>query len=148
MKDQLTQLCSELQQKGIKLTPARKIMLEILLQADRKLTNASELYDLTRAKNSRINFSTVYRNLEVLVDAGLVEKISFDGAARYKLSEKGTHRHHLICTSCNKTQPLPYCPMVELEEAVQKSTGFLPTEHRVEIFGYCAECSRNKKTRS
>lgn len=144
MRETLFQLYDQLQKKGLKLTPARKIMLEILLQSGERLTNASELYDQVRLRSQRINFSTVYRNLEILVDCGLIQKITFEGSAKYNLLEAGTHRHHLICTSCNKTEPLPYCPISELEAAVKKDTDFLPTDHKVEIYGFCKDC-RHKK---
>lgn len=146
MKAHLFQLYDELQKKGLKLTTARKIMLEIFLDSSDKLLNASDLYIRVQGKCNRINFSTVYRNLEILVDSGLVEKITFAGAAKYKLLEDDTHRHHLICTVCNKTEPLPYCPIGELVATVKKNSGFLPTEHRVEIFGFCAECNDKTNT--
>ena len=144
MNDQLIRLLDELQVKGLKLTAARKVMLEILLCSEEQLLNAAEIYDKVRNQNPQINFSTIYRNLEILVTSGLIEKISLEGSARYQLSGPGAHRHHLICTGCNKTEPLPYCPISELERAVRKNTDFLPLEHRVEIYGFCKDCRKGK----
>lgn len=144
MKERLFKLCDELRNNGLKLTPARKIMLESLLCANDHLISALELFDQVRAKNKRINFSTVYRNLEVLIDCGMVQKLTFEGSAKYQLQGDNNHQHHLICTGCKKTEILPYCPLVSLEEAVKNNTDFLPMEHKVEIYGYCKEC-RSKK---
>jgi dihydrolipoamide dehydrogenase len=130
--------------KELKLTPARKIMLEIFLSEEDKLQSALEIYDKVRLKNPRINFSTVYRNLEILVNTGLVEKVVFQTGANYKLLQSSTHRHHLICTACHKTEPLPFCPLRDLEEEVRRTSDFQPTEHKVEIYGICKNCRTEK----
>lgn len=144
MKDKLYQYYESLKDKDLKLTPARKIMLEIFISEESKLLNALEIYDRVRQKNSKTNFSTVYRNLEILVNAGLVEKVIFQTGAKYKIMENNTHSHHLICTSCHKTEPLPFCPIKELEEEVRKHSDFQPTDHRVEIYGICKKCRLEK----
>ncbi len=147
MNDDLLKLCEKVKENGYKLTPARKSMLESLLSASEHLITALELYDLIREKNKRVNFSTVYRNLEILVNIGLVQKLSFADSAKYQLQSlerADSHYHHLICTGCHKTMPLPYCPLDDLEAKLQKNTGFLPLEHKIEIYGYCESC-RHKK---
>lgn len=144
MKEKLYKYYDILKEKDLKLTPARKIMLEIFLSDEDKLQNALEIYDRVRLKNPGINFSTVYRNLEILVNTGLVEKIIFQSGAQYKILQSSTHRHHLICTACHKTEPLPFCPIRELEEEVIKYNDFQPMEHKVEIYGICKNCRTEK----
>lgn len=142
MKEKLFKYYDTLKEKELKLTPARKIMLEIFLAEEDKLLNALEIFDRLRGKNPGINFSTVYRNLEILVNAGVVEKVAFQSGAKYKLLQSNSHRHHLICTACHRTEPLPFCPLQELEEEVRRQSDFLPTEHRVEIYGICKDCRK------
>lgn len=143
MKEQLNQIYATIKAKGYKLTPARKDMLEIFADSDYKLLNASEIYDLVRKKNRKTNFSTVYRNLEILFDNEIIEKISYNEETKYKLREQGAHHHLMICTLCHKTKPLPFCPFGELEKFIKNDTDFLPVNHHVEIYGYCEKC-RNK----
>lgn len=141
MNDQIQQFYDLLKLKGLKLTPARKIMLKIFLTGENKFLDAVQVYDQVKRTDSRINFSTVYRNLETLVQNAVVEKITLEGKAAYTLFEKQRHRHHMICTSCRKTTPLPYCPVKELENILKREdNGFLPIEHKVEIYGYCKDC--------
>lgn len=145
MKEQLNQIYTTIKEKGFKLTPARKIMIEIFVYADYKLLNASQIYDLIRRKNGKINFSTVYRNLELLTENEIIEKVTYNEEVNYKLSYQGAHHHLMICTLCHKTKPLPFCPFGELETYIKNDTDFLPTNHHVEIYGYCKKCRKELK---
>jgi Fur family ferric uptake transcriptional regulator len=140
MKKQLLQIFERVKDNGLKLTPARKIMLTIFVEADSKLLNAADLYDLVRRKNNKTNFSTVYRNLEILVEKKIIEKVVYNESIKYKLQSEDFHHHLMICTLCHKTEPLPFCPFGELEAYIKSDTDFLPTKHHVEIYGYCKNC--------
>lgn len=144
MRDKLFKYFDCLREKGFRLTPARKIMLEIFLSEKNKLLTALEIYDRVRQRKAGINFSTVYRNLEILANAGFVERFVFETGAKYKLIENNVHSHNLICTACHKTEPLPFCPIRELEDEVRKRSGFQPTDHRIEIFGICKNCRNDQ----
>lgn len=141
--EQLNTLLHTIKEKGLKVTPARQIMLKIFLDADSKLLAAAEIYDLVRKENSKINFSTVYRNLETLIENDLLEKVVYKDGIKYKLINQNPHHHLMICTLCHKTEPLPFCPFGELEAYIKSDTDFLPTNHHVEIFGYCQNCRKN-----
>ena len=136
-----------IKERGFKLTPARKIIVSVFLGSEDRFLNAAEIYDQVRNQSPKINFSTVYRNLEILVESRLIEKLNFADGAKFKLQEPESHLHHMICKSCHKTAKLPYCPLGELEKILQEDTEFLPTEHRVEIYGYCKECRKNSEVK-
>lgn len=142
---QLEKMCNLIKTKGLKLTPARRLMMKIFLNSGNKLLNASEIYDQVRGKNSRTNFSTIYRNLELLVDHGIIEKLHLGLEAQYMLLDEDSCRHHMICTVCHKIEPLPYCPLKDLENYIRHEHDFIPTEHRVEIYGYCKKCNEKIK---
>ncbi|MCR4441451.1 MAG: Fur family transcriptional regulator [Peptococcaceae bacterium] len=134
-----------LKMKGLKSTPARRLMLTVFLKEKNRLYKPLEIFDQIRKTEPGVSFSTVYRNLESLVSHGIIEKITLEGAARYKLLAENTHRHHMICLLCHKTEPLPYCPVKQMEEMLKNSQcGFWPVEHRVEVYGYCKECRKFK----
>lgn len=145
MNEQLKQIYETMKEKGFKLTPARKYMLEIFVNSDYRLLDASQIYDLIRKKNKKINFSTVYRNLEILTDSEIIEKITFNEETKYKLREQGPQYHLMICTLCHKTKPLPFCPFGELETYIKNDTDFLPIKHHVEIYGYCKKCRQQQE---
>ncbi|MGI6588768.1 MAG: Fur family transcriptional regulator [Peptococcia bacterium] len=145
MKEQLQQIYKKIKEKGFKLTPARKIMLEIFVDSDYKLLNASQVYNLIKNKNKKTNFSTVYRNLEIFTKNEVIEKVIYNEETKYKLREQGPHYHLMICTLCHKTKPLPFCPFGELEAYIKNDTDFLPIKHHVEIYGYCNNCREKLK---
>jgi len=146
MNSQLKQIYQTMKERGLKLTPARRNMLEIFSSSDYKLLNAKQIFELIRKNRNKTNFSTVYRNLDILTENRIIEKLSYNEETKYKLREQGADHHLMICTQCHKTQPLPFCPFGELETFLKNDTDFLPTNHHVEIYGYCNNCRRNMLT--
>lgn len=139
--DQITAITELLKSKGEKITPARKAILEVLGNSS-QLLSVAEIYEELRNNKINVNYSTVYRNLDVLNKNNVVEKITFPEGTKYKLQVEGQHLHHLICKSCHQTQVLPYCPFQELEDIIRAKTNFLPLEHKFEIYGYCEDCRK------
>lgn len=136
---------NSIRSNNLKVTPARRIIVEIFSQSPDKLFTAQEIYDLVRSRTPKTNFSTIYRNLETLTAKDIIEKISLEAGTKYKFRLQGPHRHHMICNTCHKAEPIPFCPVAELEKSLQEGTGFLPTEHRLEIYGYCQKCRESEK---
>lgn len=132
-------------QKGYKLTKNRRKILEVFLQSDAHWITAQELFERVLAKNRRINFSTVYRNLEMLTKIGVLCKVDKgSGTHYYTLNNQDDHHHHLICKSCGKTCKIDFCPLKAM--GIEHFQDFTVIEHKFEIYGYCKECKRlNKK---
>ena len=91
--------------------------------------------------------SSVYRNLVVLEEAGVVTRIvTNDDFARYELSEQLTHHHHhLICSSCGDVSDFSLGDSAEarLDKAlhqVASATGFRVEAHRLDLVGTCSDC--------
>ena len=125
---------------GYKLTKQRKIIIDILLSSRKHLMTAGQIYEEVRKNNLPLNFSTVYRNLETLLECGLIKKVSLqDGTASYEYN-RHDHHHHLICLHCNDAEMIDYCPYDEINRHIEEHTKFFPVEHRFEIYGYCEKC--------
>jgi Fe2+ or Zn2+ uptake regulation protein len=92
--------------------------------------------------------SSLYRNLAVLQDAGLVTRVDVgDDRAFYELSELVTraHHHHLVCRECNTVVDVTLPTRVEraIEQAltdVADVVGFELRDHRIDLVGTCAAC--------
>lgn len=91
--------------------------------------------------------SSVYRNLVVLEDAGVVTRIiTNDDFARYELAERLTHHHHhLICSSCGDVTDFSLDDLAEasLDDALHEiaaQVGFAVEAHRLDLVGTCASC--------
>lgn len=133
-----------LKNNNLKVTKGRKIILEILKEANKSL-GAEVILKECKEKGVTINLSTVYRALEMFEQRGMVDKfIGNDGIASYKLKGK-EHKHMLQCSVCHKQVEVP-CPMKQVEEIVETETGFRLTEHNLIMKGVCEQCRHNGKS--
>ena len=96
--------------------------------------------------------SSVYRNLSVLEEAGVVVKVLTTGErSAFELAEdlKG-HHHHLVCVDCGKVVDIDVPEDVErlLSDGVSsaiKDAGFTLIGHRLDLMGRCDQCSRSSR---
>jgi Fur family transcriptional regulator, ferric uptake regulator len=122
-------------------TSNRRSLVDALTRSGRPLTPA----ELAAGDNGAV--SSLYRNLGVLEEAGVLRRVaSTDGQARYELAEELTeHHHHLVCRRCGRVEdvdapgPLEKAVARELEQ-VATASGFRPEEHRLDVVGVCADC--------
>ncbi len=126
-----------------RLTSGRVVLLEVLAASDRPVTIPEILESRTGLAQS-----SVYRNLVVLEEAGVVDRVvTRDEFARYELAEDLTgHHHHLVCSQCGVVQDLPAHPALEtaLRTAVgdaRRRKGFRAEEHRLDLIGVCSDCA-------
>ncbi|WP_168190054.1 Fur family transcriptional regulator [Caloramator sp. E03] len=134
-----------LTKEGFKKTKHRTDILEILYNSDKPLS-AEEIYLYLKQNDSSISLSTIYRNMDRLIERNLVIKNTLfnDNKARFEISRKN-HKHHIICLKCNKMIEIDECPFKELENKIKNETGFEIETHKFEIYGYCENCKDNKK---
>lgn len=134
---------NNLKKYGLKNTENRKIILGIL-ESSPVMVNAEEIFREAK-KRKDIDFSTVYRNLSVFCEKGIVIKsIGGDGTACYQLA-KSSHSHYLICSECRKRVQIKGCPFEAMKANIVQETGFHITGHKVEFFGECPECFEKNK---
>lgn len=133
--------------KNYRLTPQRRIVLEILMENSEKHLSAEEVYQLSREKGYEIGLATIYRTLELLETLSLLHKMNFgDGKSRYELVEKGFssqehhHHHHLLCLQCEKVLEVEDDLLQQLEKVVEDKYGFDIVDHSLQFIGYCSEC--------
>ncbi|MDR1017965.1 MAG: transcriptional repressor [Lachnospiraceae bacterium] len=140
-----------LKTKGLKVTKARVLLLNILDKKKDDHLSADDLFEIINKIDSDIGIATVYRNLKALSDADLIEKISLDeGHLRYELSKKigeskTHHHHHLICTNCRKVISFHEDLLGEIENTIEKETGFHVVDHDLKFYGLCKECQEKQK---
>ena len=123
-------------------TANRRVLVELLEAARHPLSIPDVL-----ASGRKLPQSSVYRNLAVLEQAGVVRRVqSSDEFARYELAEDLTeHHHHLICSGCGQVEDFPASPALERTlakaiSAVGDETGFTADHHRLDRIGRCATC--------
>ncbi|GAW94384.1 Fur family transcriptional regulator [Calderihabitans maritimus] len=136
----LADLEEKLAEKGYKITNQRRAILEVFLQAGAQYLTAQGLFERVLKKLPRTNFSTVYRNLGVLKGAGIISEVDTgQGTSGYVLTADDSHHHHLVCRSCGRMRKIDFCPLQNGREF--DWSGFVPLEHKFEIYGYCRRCA-------
>ena len=137
-----------LKEKGYKLTSQRRIIFEAMLAHKEKHVTTDELYLFIKKGHPEIGLATVYRNVQMLSDMNIVEKLNLDdGFTRYKLTfdnEKHRH-HHLICNNCNKVIEVREDLMDSIEKIFNENYGFLVSDHHTKFFGLCQNCRKPKE---
>jgi Fur family ferric uptake transcriptional regulator len=123
-------------------TRQRKVILEELQKVKTHPTAAS-LYAIVRRRMPKISLGTVYRNLELLNQMGMVRKLDFSGAeARY---DGNVEDHdHLRCVCCMKVDDAPGSPLALARGGKEDWGGYNVLGHRLEFFGVCPKCKRRK----
>lgn len=99
-----------------------------------------DLWQDLRHREPRLGRATVYRSVEMLVNAGLLDRIEFaDGTHRYRVCGD-EHHHHLTCTSCHCVVDVDVCIPPEQFAALTEKTHFSIEGHSITLFGRCAAC--------
>lgn len=119
-------------------TEQRQLIQEILQQADGHL-DADEIYQQARLRSPRISLSTVYRNLQVFKELGLVEEHQFGNRRCYEPAPQTEHQH-LVCLGCGRVLEFKCPSTAKLKSRIKKEEGFRVTEAEVRLAGYCLEC--------
>jgi Fur family peroxide stress response transcriptional regulator len=136
---QLEQALAKLKNTGVRMTPQRHAILSYLMDAMHH-PSADEIYKALSPNFPNMSVATVYNNLKVFVEAGLVRELTYgDDASRFD-SDMSEH-YHAICDQCGKISDFEYPPLYDVERAAAKETGFQVKGHRLEVYGLCAECA-------
>lgn len=133
--------------RGAQLTPLRRQVLELVLEADAPV-GAYALLDRLKASRPGAAPPTIYRALDFLLEHGLVHKVerlnAFIGCADAGHGHAHDHGHphqFLICRSCGATAEIADHGVAHAIEAAAARAGFALAEATVEIEGTCARCA-------
>lgn len=126
--------------KGLRMTPQRKLILEVFLDAGGHLAS-EELYEAVKRQDPSVGQATVYRTLRLFSEAGLAHEINLgDGLTRYEPAHGEHHHDHLVCDKCGKTLEIVDDRIEALQEALAEREGFVLTGHKMLLFGVCRDC--------
>lgn len=102
---------------------------------------AQEIHDILTRRGDKVALSTVYRNLQALVDAAEVDSLrGDDGELLYRRCSAG-HHHHLVCRECGRTVEVEGPTVERWADRIAAEHDFSDIAHTLEIFGTCSECA-------
>ena len=135
-------IIKQLKEKGLKITPQRMAIIEVLIEKKDSHPGARLVYEEAKKKKKSVSLSTTYATLNELSRQGIIKTLQFD---KMENRYEGNLEEHinLICEKCKKI--LDYkVPVTVDPRRVVKKTGFSITDTRLEYYGLCRECREEK----
>ncbi|CAM3378407.1 Fur family transcriptional regulator [Marinicrinis lubricantis] len=138
MSTRIEHAMEKLKKTGVRMTPQRHAILSYLVDS-KKHPSVDEIYRDLEGNFPSMSVATIYNNLKVFLEAGLVRELPYgDGASRFD-AEMSDH-YHAICSNCGKIEDFEYPPLHSVEKVASEKTGFQVTSHRMEVYGLCKDC--------
>lgn len=123
---------------NMRLTTQRQIILEELGKVTSHPT-ANEVYDMVRKRLPRIGLGTVYRNLELLAESGVILKLEVGGTQKRFDATVDPH-YHIRCAQCGKVDDIEIPVQEQIEDAAHQASSYEILGHHIEFSGICSSC--------
>ena len=131
-------MLEQLDCSSLRITKQRQLILDELMGVTSHPT-ADELYQMVRKRLPKISLGTVYRNLEIMSDCGVIQKLDIGGTQKRFDANASTH-YHVRCSNCGKVDDLDMPPDRSVEKEAGKLSNYKILRHRLEFTGICPDC--------
>ena len=130
-------LCS---QHGITVTHQRQVLFEVM-QGMHGHPSPEEIYAKVKRKIPAISLATVYKNIHLFVESGVLREVSLHhGSQRVEMSNEHEH-HHLVCSRCKGITDIDADKLaLALPRTKKLPGGFLVERYAVDVIGICSKC--------
>ncbi len=127
-------------QESIDNFKERLKVLEVFLQIEKHVTD-EEIIQQVKKNGWKIESELIRETLELMCRFGFASKSRFNnGATLYEHRHLGQHHDHLICTKCKKILEFEDDKIEQLQIKIAAAYGFHMLQHKLEIYGICADC--------
>ena len=126
---------------GHRLTKTRKALVRVMITASQPLS-IEDMRDHLKRLGVTVNKTTIYREVDFLLQQKLIEEVRLDPDRRYYEFALGTHHHHIRCLSCNTIVDVTLGAFETMSKQIQRQTKFTVVDHTIEFVGLCAVCQR------
>jgi Fur family ferric uptake transcriptional regulator len=133
---------SFISKKGLRNTPEREeIISEIFSNHDH--FDVDNLYLRLRRKGSKISKASIYRNIPLIMECGLIKDVWLeDGHMHYEHIYGHRHHCHMRCLGCGKVIEFIEKSLDKMKNRLSEENDFQIIDHRFDITGYCSECKK------
>jgi Fe2+ or Zn2+ uptake regulation protein len=138
-----TTFIQQLKNAGHRITKSRMAIITFMTNSKLPVP-ASRVLQSLQQQDGRLNRTTVYRELNFLVQQNIVRPIQFIGqSALYELAQD--HHHHLVCTSCHTVKEVAMPNhLAQQEKRIYQKEKFTVTAHALEFYGLCQRCGKTQ----
>jgi Fur family ferric uptake transcriptional regulator len=137
---------AELENRGIRLTRQRRVILQVIDHAQRHL-DADEILDRAKKLDDAVHRVTVYRTLDLLKRHGLIDELDLlhlRGDRHYYESHGPRDHIHVACLRCGKVREFESGLYEKLKRQIERECGIKIHMSRTEVGGYCEHCRSSK----
>lgn len=124
---------------GYRITGARQMIVEIILESDRALT-PTDIFIAARKRGNQMGLVTVYRTLEKLEEINLITRIHQANGCHAYLRAFDGYEHIMLCTHCGQVVYFTGDDLTNLIERVARQSGYRIQEHWLQFHGLCPDC--------
>jgi len=119
-------------------------VLEAFLQTE-KHVSVDDLVERLVENGWRLKPEFVRETLKLMCRFGFAHKSRFDnGVVLYEHRHLGQHHDHMICTKCRKILEFEEERIEQLQIKIAAAHGFHMLQHKLEIYGICNNCIRER----
>ena len=134
-------LLAALDNAGYRITTPRRAIAELIDGRSGHFTAADLMADIKRRRLG-IGRATVFRALDLFADLNVVERLDLPSGDHAYVPCEPLHHHHVICSSCGRTEDVDDAGLQAVTAEIGRRTGFQIDTHRLELFGLCPACAR------
>lgn len=134
-----------LQDHGLKLTAERQAILQEFYRIHEHI-DADELLFSLRRNGVGVSRATIYRTLDLMVQAGLARRITFGKDHAYYEHILGREAHeHMVCLGCDRIIEWLDPDLLDVVRRNCQEHEFAPARHSLQVFGYCKDCAGTRE---
>ncbi|HVY43673.1 MAG TPA: Fur family transcriptional regulator [Hyphomicrobiaceae bacterium] len=143
LQQTLARAVSSFEALGLRLTPLRRRVLEEIAGSHHAIGAYEILERLARKGGARLAPISVYRTLDVLLEAGIVHRLESRNAFFACHAPHSGDRRQIVlaCERCGEVAEVPGEPVFDGIAGAARKVGFVPSRSVVEVTGACGRCS-------
>ena len=145
--DKIEPVNETIQKRGLRLTPRRQLVLEILQESHEHL-DAEMVYERAHRKDPRISLATVYRTLTLFRLLGVVEEHQFGENHGHFETIQGNPHYHFTCRECGQVSEFSAPEVEALARQLCRKEGRSLEQVTLDLTGVCGACQAKKKPRA
>lgn len=125
----------KLKREGLKYTPERARVLDAIIRME-DMFEPEQVVEIVRDGEPRVSKATVYRTLKLLTEAGVIQRVLFDGApeqAQYQLAYGRSASEMVIRLDTRQVIPVSVPGLDDMCARVCRGLGLTHQGHRLQI---------------
>jgi Fur family peroxide stress response transcriptional regulator len=140
----LETMVEKLKKRHFRITPQRLAVLRILAKSEGH-PSVEEIFKQLKPSFPTTSLATIYKTVNLLKEIGEVVELDFSEASNRYDGNKPYPHPHLICTKCNTIVDPDMATVEDLSKELARKTGYEILNHRLDFFGVCPRCQKNRR---